>query len=129
VAAIVLFAAPAAAFEVGPGVGLQPPTLIQLTGYVGTAPAHADTIGSVTLGLPQGVAKLVLSHVQIRNSSLIEGMAALRGVELYNPNLQAVGNRALLHAISNAAPQTRLTVYGYLEGGSHQLIVVAVQPA
>ena len=121
-------ARPLRALEVGPGAGLLAPNLIQLSGYAMQAPAGADTIGSVTLGLPSGQTLLVLSQVQIRNNGLTEGMSALRGVQLYNPNLRVVGDGRLLHAITSAAPQTPLTVFGYLNVGSRRLFVVAVEP-
>ena len=122
-------ASPLLALEVGPGASLLAPNLIQLSGYVTQAPADAATIGSVTLGLPDGETLLILSKVQVRNNGLTEGTSALRGVQLYKPNLRLVGDVELLRAIGSAAPQTQLTVFGYLNVGSRRLFVVAVEPA
>ena len=116
------------AFDVGPGAGLRVPDLLELSGYITEAPPAAPTIGSVTLGTPDRQTLLLVSKVQVRNNGLTEGISALRGVQLYNPNLRLVGDQELLRTIERAAPQTELTLFGYLNIGSRRLFVVSVEP-
>lgn len=126
--ALLLATGRASALDVGPGATAFAPDLIQITGFVTTAPLGIDTIGSLTLGLPDGVTTLMLERVQLRNNSLTEGRAALRGVELFNPNLRVVGEASLLQAIRQATPQSELVLFGYLNSGSRRLHIVEVHP-
>jgi len=125
---LVLTAAPAGAFHFGSGAGLPQPTLLRLTGFVGSAPHGVTTIGAVTLGLDHTVATLDLEGVQILNGSLTEGRSALRAFDLYSPNLLLVGRRDVLRDISGAAEHSKVTLIGYIIPGAQRLLVVEVDP-
>lgn len=108
------------------GAGIPQPPLLRLIGFVGSAPAGMKTLGPITLGIDRSVKTLDLTEVQMLNGPLTEGRAALRQSELYNPNLELIGDRGLLRRISAAADHTKLTLFGYLRSSGRRLLVVQV---
>jgi hypothetical protein len=108
-----------------PGVGNLQPTLIRVTGFVNNAPEGVTTLGPLTFGVGRKVETLQLTGVQTLNGPLTEGPAALRHYWLYEPNVLLIGNAGLLKEISSALPQTKLTLFAYVEG-SNSMVVVEV---
>ncbi|HXQ24443.1 MAG TPA: hypothetical protein VN812_22360 [Candidatus Acidoferrales bacterium] len=122
--------APVLAGDLGGGAGLPQPTLLRLTGFIGSAPQGTPTtLGAVTLGLDHTVTKLDLCDVQTLNGPLTEGRAALRQFDLYSPNILLVGDRALIAGISAAPAHSKISVWGYVMPGARRLLVVDVQSA
>jgi len=126
---LLLLHGPVCALQFGAGAGVPQPTLLRITGFIGSAPEGVSTLGPVTLGLGNTVATLDVVDVQLLNGPLTEGRSALRHVELYTPNLRLVGAAAVLDGIRQAAPQAKITVFGYLNNGARRLIVVEVHAA
>ena len=117
------------AFDFGPGVGLAEPPLLRLSGFVGSAPQGIRTLGTETFGVRSQIMTLELTAVQILNASLTEGPAALRQFDLYTPNLELIGEPALLERVRTAPGQTEITLWGYVMTGALRLLLVQVDAA
>ena len=125
--AVALTVGTVSASDLGGGTGLPQPTLLRLTGFIGSAPPGAKpTLGRITLGLDHIVTTLDLSGVQPLNGPLTEGRAALRQFDLYSPNILLVGDRALLGSIGAAPLHSKIAMWGYVMPGARRLLVVAV---
>jgi hypothetical protein len=120
---------PAAAGNLGSGAVVLQPLLLRISGFAGSAPAGIPTLGTFTFGVGNKVVTLDLSAVQTLNGPLTEGPAALRDFELYTPNLLVVGDPALLRSLSDAAPHTQITLFGYVHTGARRMYVVQMETA
>lgn len=122
-----VLAAPLAAENLGSGAGVLQPLLLRISGFTGGAPAGTPTLGTFTLGVDKTVVTLDLSGVQTLNGPLTEGPAALRQFDLYTPNLLLVGERAVLRSLTDAAPHTPITLFGYVHPGARRMFVVQIE--
>jgi len=129
VAALVTLLAftPVAAAHVGSNAGVLGPLLLRVTGFVGGAPDGTPTLGPFTVDVDSTVVALDLTAVQTLNGPLTEGTAALRQFDLFTPNVLVVGDRALLHLLTDAVPHTQITLFGYVHPGARRMFVVQVE--
>lgn len=124
--AAVLARLPALAENLGSGAGVLQPLLMRISGFVGGAPEGTPSLGTFTLGVDDRVVTLDLSAVQTLNGPLTEGPAALRQFDLFSPNLLVVGDPEILRTLSDAAPHTQVTLFGYVHPGARRMFVVQV---